>query len=865
MNRHHTAGILCVEMSPSEQLILSGSENGVVAVVDLKSGMLKCKIIHHKGMVTSICVNSGNDVFTIGSTDCSVSVWSVTNCSFLNQMFLPKPIFLMDISKDSTFLMVICEDNRIHIRALTTGTDIHCLDHPSSNLVSYAKFAEDSCRAIVGTGDGKVLIYDVHSGKLIQTLVGHSDMITVIIPTVNDRFLLTCGGSKLIIWNFSTRKDLLPSDSSTSSSVSKKCSPAASAASTVVTSASNNSQRITSTITSGRTMTSSIRTSYTKYSRPPSKRLKKVENHSEAVTCIAVSRDGTLAVTGSLDSLVKIWTLSNGETHTTLAGHRGPITCITFSANGLFVVSGSEDTNLTVWGLTVGLIVSTFSEHRVKPIAVQVSHDSKKILSIDESGIHRLWIADTGQQIFVLTKPTHNVTLHGNNIFAQPSKLSNTLRYWSTFDPDNEKSVNHTESITCYYLTYDGLTLVTGSNDKSLKVWEVSTSKLTQILVGHEGAVTCVHIAALKPSLIISGSLDCNSIVWDMTTGTEMFTLTGHTCKVSHVRLALDGSMALTAGDDNLLIIWSEKGTKVAILNIHQSFINFATPLNTDQVVIQLNNNQIIGMIKLHNNPAKGKTIDLPPGTPIDGFTDQPFPIWRGIIPGSKKPLGRTLKRDQSFDSFYFESLNRGVSVDDFRKLTASSSISRDLHLSTAGIMWDINTSSSTAGVSMTGMVGSSCIDRSIASSTLGATSSILNSSSVTRSPITIGPLARMKLGPKQKMLKKQQSMFAFFPEQSSSQIKLSTITFPIKECSEKTSPIGGALIRSQSDEKDNSPSTTPLTSSNTIVSTTATVATTTAAATATSIGMTRACGAPFNHQSQCSTTVVDSHVCSIS
>ena len=829
----------------------------MVAVVDLKSGMLKCKIIHHKGMVTSICVNSGNDVFTIGSTDCSVSVWSVSNCSFLNQMFLPKPIFLMDISKDSTFLMVICEDNRIHIRALTTGTDIHCLDHPSSNLVSYAKFAEDSCRAIVGTGDGKVLIYDVHSGKLIQTLVGHSDMITVIIPTVNDRFLLTCGGSKLIIWNFSTRKDLLPSDSS-SSGGKKGPSAAATTTAAAVTSASNNTQRVGATAPSGRAMSSSLRTSYTKYSRPPSKRVKKVENHSEAVTCIAVSRDGTLAVTGSLDSLVKIWTLSNGETHTTLAGHRGAITCITFSANGLFVVSGSEDTNLTVWGLTVGLIVSTFSEHRVKPIAVQVSHDSKKILSIDESGIHRLWIADTGQQIFVLTKPTHNVTLHGNNIFAQPSKLSNTLRYWSTFDPDNEKSVNHTESITCYYLTYDGLTLVTGSNDKSLKVWEVSTSKLTQILVGHEGAVTCVHIAALKPSLIISGSLDCNSIVWDMTTGTEMFTLTGHTSKVCHVRLALDGSMALTAGEDNLLIIWSEKGTKIAILNIHQSFVNFATPLNTDQVVIQLNNNQIIGMIKLHNNPAKGKTIDLPPGTPIDGFTDQPFPIWRGIIPGSKKPLGRTLKRDQSFDSFYFESLNRGVSVDDFRKLTASSSISRDLHLSTAGIMWDINTSSSTAGVSLAGVAGSSCIDRSIASSTLGATTSILNSSSVTRSPITMGPLARMKLGPKQKMLKKQQSMFAFFPEQSSSQIKLSTITFPIKECAEKTSPIGGALIRSQSDEKDNSPSRIPLNSSNR-------VATTTAAATvASSMGVTGATSSS-NHQSQCSSAFVDSHVCSIS
>lgn len=780
-------------MSPSEQLILSGSENGVVAVVDLKTGMLKCKIIHHKGMVTSICVNDGNDVFAIGSTDCSVSVWSVANCSFLNQMFLPKPIFLMDISNDSTFLMVICEDNRIHIRALTTGTEIHCLDHPSSHLVSYAKFAEDSCRAIVGTGDGKILIYDVHSGKLVQTLVGHSEMVTVIIPTVNDRFLLTCGGSKLIIWNFSTRKDLpfAASDQSASTKRPVSSNQQRQQISSSALTSTTSPAAMTASGPGDSSGTSGQRTSYTKYSRPPSKRVKKVENHIEPVTCISVSRDGTLAVTGSRDSTVKIWTLSNGETHTTLAGHKGPITCVTFSANGLFVVSGSEDTNLTVWGLTVGLIVSTFAEHRVKPLTVQVSNDSKKILSVDESGIHRLWIADSGQQLFVISKPTYNVTLHGNNIFAQASKISNNLRYWSTFDPENEKSVTHSEAITCYYLTYDGQTIVTGSHDKSLKVWEVSSGKLTQILVGHEASVSCVHIAALKPSLIISGSMDCNSIVWDMTTGTEMFTLQGHTANVSNVRLALDGSMALTAGDDNLLILWSEKGTKIALLNLHHSFTNLATPLNTDQVVIQLNNSSIVPIIKLHNNPAKGKTIDLPPGTPIEGLGDQLFPIWRGIIPGSKKLLGRNLKREQSFDSFYFESLNRGVSVDDFRKLTqltsCSPSVSRE-HLSTTGIIWD----------------GS---DRTITSSALGSTSLLTGS----RSMVSGGPLSRMKLGPKQKILKKQQSMFAFFPEQQTStsgklasQLTNLPATFPLKEIAEKTSPVGcSQLNRSQSLESE--------------------------------------------------------------
>lgn len=34
--------------------------------------------------------------------------------------------------------------------------------------------AQDSCRAAVGTCDGKVLVYDMHSGRLDRTFTSHS-------------------------------------------------------------------------------------------------------------------------------------------------------------------------------------------------------------------------------------------------------------------------------------------------------------------------------------------------------------------------------------------------------------------------------------------------------------------------------------------------------------------------------------------------------------------------------------------------------------------------------------------------------------------------------------------------------------------
>lgn len=56
-----------------------------------------------------------------------------------------------------------------------------------------------------------------------------------------------------------------------------------------------------------------------------------------------------------------------------------------------------------------------------------------------------------------------------------------SLKFWPLMDLENEKSVSHSDSILCYTVTHDNATVITGSNDMSLKVWEVATGKLTQV------------------------------------------------------------------------------------------------------------------------------------------------------------------------------------------------------------------------------------------------------------------------------------------------------------------------------------------------------------------------------------------------
>ena len=86
-----------------------------------------------------------------------------------------------------------------------------------------------------------------------------------------------------------------------------------------------------------------------------------LQPHGGFLTCLDISRDGQLSVTGALDHIVNVWQLNSQELVLTLKGHTGPITAVSFAANGLFVASGSEDKTVKVWGLTLGTLVATFT------------------------------------------------------------------------------------------------------------------------------------------------------------------------------------------------------------------------------------------------------------------------------------------------------------------------------------------------------------------------------------------------------------------------------------------------------------------------------------------------------------------------
>ncbi|MFO7661096.1 MAG: protein kinase, partial [Chloroflexota bacterium] len=108
-------------------------------------------------------------------------------------------------------------------------------------------------------------------------------------------------------------------------------------------------------------------------------------------------------------------------------------------------------------------------------------------------------------------------------------------------------------------LSPDGRTMLTGTEDGHIRLWDFATGEVLHDLRGHGDAVNAV---AFSPDgrQALSGSRDKSIRLWDLSSGDLLQTLTGHMNEVSAVAFLPDGRYALSGEDSGSLpgemIVW---------------------------------------------------------------------------------------------------------------------------------------------------------------------------------------------------------------------------------------------------------------------------------------------------------------------
>lgn len=118
-------------------------------------------------------------------------------------------------------------------------------------------------------------------------------------------------------------------------------------------------------------------------------------------------------------------------------------------------------------------------------------------------------------------------------------------------------------------------------------------SEVIHRFIGHSDQVHCIAVS-IDGKLILSGSSDKTARLWDLSSGKEVVRLEGHTDSILSVALSLDGRYAATGGRDNTIKIWSlieKRELRSFILSGSVSEISW---FNADRICFTLRNTQSI-------------------------------------------------------------------------------------------------------------------------------------------------------------------------------------------------------------------------------------------------------------------------------
>jgi WD40 repeat protein len=308
--------------------------------------------------------------------------------------------------------------------------------------------------------------------------------------------------------------------------------------------------------------------------------------HTGYVRAAAFSPDGKLLATGGEDKTIKIWRLEFGDSGlsvshspvSSLSAHEGGIFALAFSPDGRLLASASTDHTIKLWDISSvngnrlsvnsepitdyrlpitpsPSPLASLEEHTNEVHALAFSRDGQRLASCSQDMTIKLWdmTAVTGNSSSASGDP---MAVHRLPITASRTLTGHTSWVWSlAFSPD-------------------GQTLISGSADQSVKLWDVTAGGDGRCLATWQGRTDWIRSVAFSSDgqWLVSGSADKVARVWDVATEQVITTMTGHHDQVHAAVFSPDGQIVGTACWDGKAYLWqANTGQLLAVLDEHDS------------------------------------------------------------------------------------------------------------------------------------------------------------------------------------------------------------------------------------------------------------------------------------------------------
>uniref|UniRef100_A0A8C1H4I6 Apoptotic protease-activating factor 1 n=1 Tax=Cyprinus carpio carpio TaxID=630221 RepID=A0A8C1H4I6_CYPCA len=281
--------------------------------------------------------------------------------------------------------------------------------------------------------------------------------------------------------------------------------------------------------------------------------------HLSWVHCVQFSPDASLLLSSSSDQTIRLW--ETDRVHTSSAAALKRDSDVLFSHSDVTIVAPDSRNQLQVWTGSAGAILFESEELPSRIRCTCISRSASFVALGTEDGTVQVLRVPSGKTLSKLTGHTRTVhhcqfTDDGETLLT--SSEDTTVRVWKWRTGECLVLEGHKEPVRRFHLSNSSSSshLFSWSFDGTLKVWDLNRGHMLQDLECHKGAVLSCDVSS-DGHLFATTSADRTAKVWNSASWEMNFLLKGHKDCVRSCRFSWNNKRLVTGDDNGEIRLWS--------------------------------------------------------------------------------------------------------------------------------------------------------------------------------------------------------------------------------------------------------------------------------------------------------------------
>ncbi len=296
--------------------------------------------------------------------------------------------------------------------------------------------------------------------------------------------------------------------------------------------------------------------------------------HAGPVTGLSFSADSTRLASSGADKTLRLWNITAPQPLLVLSGSLAPVECVALHPKTTHVAAGTNDGRVALFKLDVAEPRALAGDNGIPATVAAISLDGKQ-LAIGGTAADKpvVFLRDIASGNITKTLGGHEGPITALAFSADGARLvsgsaDKTARVWNLADgAEVAKFIGHTQTVTGVAFNSNAQQAASGAADNSLKLWTVADGKELMNFAGHAGPITGVALAANNQSLI-SSSADQTIRLWNPGNGQQTGSI-GHGQPVTALAISPDGNRIAATGTDQHVKLYQPDGKVLFTLSGH--------------------------------------------------------------------------------------------------------------------------------------------------------------------------------------------------------------------------------------------------------------------------------------------------------